>query len=65
MWFFGNASPLVKDNQVVSATILISDITEKVISEKRKRASEEAEIKLKAKTEFISSIRFVFISLPN
>jgi len=56
LWFSGSSSPLVKDHQVVSATVLISDITEKVISERRRREREEAEIKLKAKSEFISSI---------
>src|SRR5690606_29556633 len=55
-YFCARATAVKKKQKVVAATILIADITDREISRIKHREAERAELKLKAKTEFISSV---------
>src|SRR5690606_11069707 len=55
-YFRARASAIIKSGEAIAVIILSTDITEQRLSEQRKLEAERADIKLKAKTEFISSI---------
>src|SRR5690606_2928607 len=55
-YFRATASAIKKHNNVVAVTVLISDVTARENARKQKLEVEKAELRLKAKSEFISLI---------
>lgn len=58
-FFSARASAIIKDGKVVSVTLLSSDITDKITAEERAAEAERLEISSKAKSEFISAVRYM------